>query len=232
MNIDLVQERYKAQRFHEILFLLNIGFAIAYALFAYDGGSYIAIHASKGVRDFLLIFGQTLRRIAPMGVHNQTKGDLLQGAMIYEAVFAALVLGIALILHLFVRLSTRTATGQLVLARMSGMASLVAVPGCWLYIVHATWPVSESRTFWGTCGYVSLLEIVVASGLLYFVRNQAIWRGTLVFALQYVFWVVLVVREGRSLAPVAVSIPLSLVFPCSGFAWLRYVRALRQQRIS
>lgn len=52
-----IQNGDKIRRFHEKLFSLNIAFAISYALFAYDGSSYIAMNAPKGVRDFLETFG-------------------------------------------------------------------------------------------------------------------------------------------------------------------------------
>ena len=45
---------------------LNVGFAIAYSLFAYAGGGRQALHASKPVRNLLDAFQGTLFRIAPL----------------------------------------------------------------------------------------------------------------------------------------------------------------------
>jgi hypothetical protein len=112
----------------------------------------------------------------------------------------------------------------------SAITTLIAVPGCWLYIVRATCRGSEPRTFWASYGYAFILEAAVASALVYLSRNQSNSRGTLVFTLHYIFWVGLVLRDRNWLAPVAVSIPLSPVFPCSRFAWLRYVQAGCQRR--
>lgn len=164
----------------------------------------------------------------------RTRSQLLRSWGIREAVFLALVLGIALFLYLLVRSMVRTDAGGLVFTPISGITALIVVPGCWLYIVRATWPAFEAGSFWGTYGYISVLEMAVASGLVYLVRKQATWRGTLVFALHFVFWLVLVlvVGHGNFLAPIAVSIPLSLVFPCSGFVWLRYIRTLHANQSS
>lgn len=229
MDDDPAFELGRVQRSHEILFSMNVGFAVAYALFAYVGSSHIALHASTRVRDFLQAFGQALLRIAPLGVHMRTKADLLKSAVIHEAVFAAIMLGIALLLYWLVRLFARTAVGWDAFGPISGIAALAAVPGCWLYIVHATWGVYDSGTFWDSYGCVSALEIILASGLLYLVRSQSAWWSAFVFGLHFIFWVLVIgTRDyGNFIAPILVSMPLSLVFLLSGIAWLRYVRELR-----
>ncbi len=135
------------------------------------------------------------------------------------------MLGIALILYMLVRPFARTTAGGLAFASTSGITVLTAVPVCWLYIVHATWNTYDGGTFWGTYGYVSVLELAVAGGLLCLVRNQAIWLGSFVFVLHYTFWVL--VMGKRSFMPVLASGPLSLVFLCAGIAWLRYIRPPR-----
>ncbi len=45
VNNDPVHNGNSVKRLHESLSSLNIGFAITYALFTYDGTSYIAMHA-------------------------------------------------------------------------------------------------------------------------------------------------------------------------------------------
>jgi hypothetical protein len=214
------------KRLLKTVFSLNIGFAITYALFAYDGSSYIATNAPNGVQNVLEAFGNVLRRVAPLVVHMRTKSEHLRSEIVREGLFLALVLVVALVVYSLVLLLGRTSAGQLLLAPVSAITTLIAVPGCWLYIVHATWRGSEPRTFWASYGYAFILEAAVASGLVYLFRNQSNWRGTLVFALHYIFRVGLVLWDRDWLAPVAISIPLSLVFPCSGFAWLRYAQAV------
>ncbi len=223
-NDDTVHKLDKVQRLSESLFSLNIGFAITYALFAYENSSHLA-DAPKSVRDLLEAFASMLARIASLVVSGRTRSQYLRSVIIREVVFAAIVLGIALLLYLLVRLLARTAASRLVLSPISGIAALIAVPGCWLYIVHATWSIYDHGTFWGTYGYVFVVEIAVVSGILYLVRNQPIWRGTLIFVLHYVFWV-LVMGE-RSGPTTNIALVLSIVFPCSGLAWLRYIRGLR-----
>jgi hypothetical protein len=224
MNGNVVGKTGRVPRLHPWLFSLNIGFAIMYALFAYEGSSHLA-DAPKSVRDLLEAFASILARIASLVVSGRTRSEYLRSVLIREAVFVGLVLGVALLLYLLVHFFVRAAARRIVFAAIAGIAALIAVPGCWLYIVHATWSIYDPGTFWGTYGYISVLEIAVAGGVLYLVRGGAVGWGILAFALHYIFWV-LVIGE-RSAAPVLVSIPLSLVFPCSGLAWFFYARQLR-----
>jgi hypothetical protein len=217
----------RARLFQDRLLSLNLGFGVSYALFAYVGGSYIAIHAPNGVRDFLDAFAGMLVRIAPLTVHLRSRTQLVRSEIIREVVFLSLVLGVALFAYLLMRTLTRFAGGGLIEIAAFGLAALVAVPGCWLYIVHATWNRYDAGTFWGSFGLIFLLEAAAAGVLVYIFRNQAVWQGTLVFVLHYLFWIFLVVRQGRVLAAITLAVPISLVSPCSGYAWLRYVRGSR-----
>jgi len=62
-----------------------------------------AVHSSKGVGAFFEAFCQTLRGIAPLGVHLHTKADLLRRSIIDESTVVSLVLGTALFLYFLVR---------------------------------------------------------------------------------------------------------------------------------
>ena len=225
MNSRAGSTESKAKLLHQALFSLNIAFALTYSLFAYDGTSYMAIHAAASVRSFLEAFSHLLFRVAPLVVNRRTKSEYLHSVLIREGTFLLLVLGIAFLLYVFVRLpADRTARPGPLLSAIPAVTALIAVPGCWLYIVHATWRSSDLTTFWGRYGYFFILEAALAVGFIYLVRYQPIWRGTVLFALHYAFWVFLVLRDGNWLVYVTVSIPLSFVFPCSGIAWLRYVQ--------
>lgn len=232
MNSDSQRSEGKAKCLHQKLFSLNIAFAITYALFAYDSTSYMAVHAGPVVRSGLEDFAHLLRRIAPLVVNHRTESEHLYSVIIRESVFALLVLGIALVLYLLVRLLDQTAAGELLLVRISAVTAFVAAPSCWLYIVRATWRGSQISSFWGRYGYFFIVEAAVTGGLIYLVRKQPIWRGAFLFALHYVFWVALVLYEPYWLAFVTLSIPLSLVFPFSGFSWLRYFQAHRMPTLS
>lgn len=229
METHTTGDEGQAKLLRDRLLSLNLGFAVAYGLFAYVGGSYIATDAPKAVRDFLDAFAGILVRIAPLTVHLRTRTQLLRSEIIREVVFLGLVSGIGLFMYGLVRALGRITISNLILPPISGLAALVAVPGCWLYIVHATWNRYDPGTFWGSFGLLFLLEAAVAGTFIYFLRNQPVWRGTVVFAFHYLFWVFLVVRQGRVLAAVTLAVPLSLVFPWSGYAWLRYVQKSRLQ---
>jgi hypothetical protein len=124
-------------------------------------------------------FADTLKLISPLGVHQRTKSALLKDPIIREAVFVVLTLGITVPVYFLIRLFTKRPAGRRALVPMSGIAALIAVPSCWLYIVDATW--SHSGTFWRAFGYFSAPEIGLSGALVYFVRNQSIRRGTLFF---------------------------------------------------
>jgi hypothetical protein len=218
--------RRSAKHLNESLFSLNVGFAIAYALFAYDGSSYIAMRAPNSIREFLEGFSSALLRIAPLSEHMRIRREIWRSNLIREVVFVGVVLSVALILYLLARAFEKTVIVDLTFVSVSGFAALAAVPGSWFYIVNMTRRVSDPDTFWGTSEYAFLLETTVVGGFIYLMRNHAIWRGTVMFGLHYFFWVFVVMRDGHFLAPVDASVPLSLLFPCSGFAWLRYVDAL------
>jgi hypothetical protein len=108
INPVVITSAHSIERVNQLLFSMNIGFAIAYALFAYDGSSRIAVHSSKRVRALLETLCETLRGIAPLGVHLRTKAVLLWNAIIRESTFLTTVLGTALLLYRMVRLLVRT----------------------------------------------------------------------------------------------------------------------------
>jgi hypothetical protein len=213
------------KRLNESLFSLNVGFAVAYALFAYDGSWYIALRGPDFIRKVLVGFSTTLLRIAPVVVHMRTKGAILRSNLIREGVFLILIFGVALFLYLFVCAFERNRLAELIFRYISGITALIAVPGAWFYVVNTTRRVSDPDMFWGTSGYIFLLEVTIVGGLIYLLRNQPVWRGTFVFALHYLFWVFIVVCDGHFLAPSVMSVLLSFLFPYSGFAWLGYFRA-------
>ncbi len=208
---------------HQWLFSLNIGFAVAYALFAYEGNGNRAIHACRPVREILDKFGLLLFRFAPLGT-NQPRSVLNRNFQIWELGFLVVMLGLGLVLFLILRrLAQYSATG-LVLSSMGGIAALTAVPGIWLYMVHATWNVNDPGSFWRTYGIASTLEIIAVGLMLYLIRKRAVNWSILAFALHYIFWVIVIGRSSG--IPVLAAVPLSLVVPSAGFAWLLYIRAL------
>lgn len=232
MNADSGCSTIPAKPVQLSLFSLNIAFAIVYALFAYDGSSYLAVHGPDSVQDSLQAFRTVLSTIAPLAVEMRTKSQHLRSVLTREGLFLVLVIAIALPLYFLVRSLERTAVSRVLLVPISAIMTVIFLPACWLYIVYATWRTVEGPSFWAAFGTIFVLETAVAGALVYFFRNQAIWLGTLVFAFHYVFWAALILRQGHLLAPLAISLPLSLVFPWSGYAWLRHVQESRQHQTS
>jgi len=213
----------QAYRLQLKFFSLNIAFAVTSVPFIYEGGHHIA-DAPKIIRNSLQGFANVLLYIAPFAFHQHRKVNFLHSELIRDIVFLGLTLGMAFLLYVPVRLLTRGSPSREMFAPLSGMAALIAVPACWLYIVHATWNTYyEPKTFGETYGLVSILEVVVICALVYFVRNQPLWRGAVVFGCHYIFWMVLMLRH---LSLPVVGLPLSFVFPGSGLLWLRYIRSL------
>lgn len=203
------------------LFSLNIAFAITSLLFIYDNAHHLA-DAPTIIRVWLEGFSRMLARIAPVAIHWHTKAELSRSAVIRDAIFLGITLGIALLLYCAIRVLTRSTGIRTFFIPLSGIAAFCAVPTFWLYIVHSTWSTYEPKSFGSTYGYVALAELILVGALVYALRNQPIWRGTLLFGVHYVFWMLLMLRH--SFAPL-VGLPLSLVFPAAGVAWLRCLPA-------
>lgn len=161
-----------------------------------------------------------LFRIAPLGFHWHTRFELRRNAAIREAVFVGLTFAVALFLYPLIKLAMQADARRRLLIFLSGLAAFGAVPACWLYIVHATWSIYEPISF-ATYGSVSVLEIAVAGGLLYVLRNEPIGYGGTVCVFHYIFWMILMLGPMLN-SPV--GLPLSLVFPWSEIAWLRFAR--------
>lgn len=205
------------------LYSLNMGFAITYSLFDYAANGRVAVNASITTRSFLNSFEMLLFRIAPLGT-NQPHSVLSRNLLIWEIVFIVTMLGLGALLYPFFHIVSQ-ALGENTLRLVSGISVFVAVPGFWLYVVHATWNRYDSGTFWHTYALMSAVEVTSAGFILYVIRTRPIMWSILIFVLYYLVWIVEMGR--RSGIPVLVSIPASLVFPFAGIEWLRYVR-LRQ----
>ena len=200
------------------LISLDIGFAIVSALFIYEGACHVA-DAPKIVRECLEGFVRMLFHVAPLGVHGRTRSELLRNGAIREAVFVCLTFAVALLVYPLTKLMVQTDLRRRVFMPLSGVAAFGAVPACWLYIIHATWGIYEPTSFALAYGYSSLLEITVAGGLLYLVRNQPIRYCGTVCVLHYIFWMTLMFKH--FLYDSLVGLPLSLLFLWSETAWLR-----------
>lgn len=227
-------KRKRLQKLQEGLSSINIGFAIAYGLFAYAGSYRKATNATDVIQRILETFSRFRRQLAPFTPHSETKSDLLRDAIVNEALFVALVFSTSLLLYFLLRQCVRPGPTTLFFAATSGLSALISVPCCWLYIVHATWGLQYSFLSFARYGTTCLSELVIAAGLLYLFWDRALWLSTVVFIVHYAVWIVIIGERdnGTFIAPALASLPLSIVFPLSGFVWLRYVRMVRNEAIS
>ena len=226
MDGRAVYRRNIAQRFSGIMPSANVGFAVAYALFAYYGCSRTPAHASVKVQGLLEVFDRMLQSIAPLGTHMRSRRELVRSEIIEEVVFIAIMFGVALLIYVLARPFARISANRFASSLIFGVTALAAVPLCWLYIVYATWGVRDQSTFWHAYGFVDLVELVASGALLVLLRNRSTYYGMLVIAVHFVFWVVTICERdnGNFIAPIIVSLPLSLVFPGSALVWLSRVR--------
>jgi hypothetical protein len=208
------------------VFSANIGFAVAYALFAYDSSRHLPVNASALMGKFLEAFSGMLYRIAPLAVSMRTKAEHLRSVQLRECLFIAAMVGVAIVVYFGVSLfSGPSAASGSGFHTIAGASAIVSVPLCWLYIVHATWLVRpwEPRNFWDACGTRSALELCAAVTLLYMARNRSIRYGVVLVVLHFVWWIFAVCQlyGGCWFVALYVALPLSLVFPISGLTWLR-----------
>jgi hypothetical protein len=225
MDLDAEHKLDRTLFLHELLFSLNIGFAITFVLFAYRHGGFGATHASKPVQRILDGLALLLVRIGPRSTHVP-RSVILRAWLIEEVIFVAMMAGIALLLLVFLRTIPQTATRRLILNPVAGITAVVAVPAGWLCLMHATWTISDTGTVWDNYGYAFVLETALAFVFLYFARERKPIWGILTFILHYIFWCVVIVVGRRSGISTSSSILLSVTFPWSGIAWLAYVRQL------
>jgi hypothetical protein len=226
MDGEAIYQRSIAQRLSGIMSPANIGFAVAYALFSYVGCSRIPAHASVRVQGFLEAFTGTLRSIAPLSGHTHWREALVRREIVEEIAFIGIMFGVALLAYVLARPFARIIAGRSTFNLIFGVTALAAVPLCWLYIVNATWGVRDQSTFWNVYGFVALVELVASGVLLVLLGNRSVYYGMLVIAVHYFFWVLMICERdnGNFIAPIIVSLPLSLVFPGSALVWLTSVR--------
>ncbi|MGB6387669.1 MAG: hypothetical protein WBD25_20290 [Terriglobales bacterium] len=233
MDGEALYQRNIARRFSEIMPPANIGFAVAYALFSYVGCSRIPAHAPVRMQGFLEAFTGTLRSIAPLSGHTHWREALVRREIVEEIVFISIMFGVMLPIYFLAAALARITAGRFAASAISAVTAIAAVPLCWLYIVYATWGVRDQSSFWDAYGFVALVELVGSGVLLVLVRNRSTYYGMLVVAVHYVFWVVTICERdnGNFIAPIIVSLPLSLVFPGSALVWLSSVRTRPAGRV-
>jgi hypothetical protein len=206
----------------EVLLSLNLGFGVAYALFAYITDWYFASYAPRPIQKLLEWWGRSFLKVAPLIV-SLPPNVRLRSVILWEVGFVVVMIVVGAFIFGLGRLLRRTPVGHFVLGPIAGFTALAAVPGCWFYMIEITRPGPELRqSFWPTCGAFFALEMTAAVVLVYLFRKRSLWWGTLIFVVHYLVWVC--VMGAISGPPNFGSVVLSPIFPLSGIVWFRYAR--------
>jgi hypothetical protein len=226
MNANQTAESGWLRRLHEILFSLNIGFAIMLTLstIVYKGANGprgLALHIFYPACSYLVDAAVSINRF--LGVHRRGSGAG------FEIVFLASMIVPAIMVLALLRLFERTAAAHWILCSLAGFTSVLFVPACWFYSLQSTWYGGEFLPFWRSPG-ASVVEIEVSLVCIFFILSRhwsiPMWCRVLALLFHCAWWI-------RFMWPPAL-LPLwsprlfFFVFPCSGLAWLLYTREVTQ----
>lgn len=230
MKISGMAEEKRTRFLNEALLSMNVGFAIAYSLFAYGANFYLPTFAPIPVQSFLRAFDHWFLRIAPLVVSVSPEMHR-RSIFMWEFGFVIVTLGLAAIVFGFWKMLAHTRIAGFVVDPLPGITALLAVPGCWLYLIEITRPGPQfQQGLWTSYGLFFAVEMCVAGILVCVVKSRGLWLGGLVFICHYALWIYVIGRVSG--IPSLSSILLSVVFPLSGIAWLRYSRLLRTSELA
>jgi hypothetical protein len=137
--------------------------------------------------------------------------------------FAVLVAILATCIFLVLRALARWAWTVSFLRWMGGIVALMAVPGCWFYIITN---LGLSR-YQPTSSWL-LLEgvVIIPFGLfcLHTRRPIRVWTAIVLLVVHYALWSRFLLEK---LSPDPLTLPLVLVGPLSGLAWMLFLLGLR-----
>jgi hypothetical protein len=196
---------------HEFFFSLNIALAVIWEESL--GPFFLELRLQYRINNYL--------HLHP---HSNVGADL--------ATFG-LAFALALCIFLFLRLFSWTPLAGPILRSIGGIASLVALPACWLYINYVSWHLRGIALIPGTHGPAlswPLLELgaALACLLLYFSGKWPVpkWGSAALMVMHWSFWGWHFFRRGMFFYP-------GLVFPltglCSSLAWGLYVSRQRAE---
>ena len=221
----------------EILFSLNLAWAIGNAFFVYtlrslaswvpltDPGYYFRRSAVR-INDLLHL--NSINAVSTERVAREAFSQMSQVGE--EITYSVSILGAAVLIFLLYRLSARRFACQAVLSRVAGAVVLFAAPTCYLLMEKLTWNWAYGRflpgvyRFWWS-PHVAVLggEILCFSVLLIVERRRSISLGTLcvLLALHYTYWLP-ALWPGEPMYPHRLFSPylFIVVFPMSGLVWL------------
>jgi hypothetical protein len=217
MNKSLGDQKRHASSFHEILFSLNIGFAIAILLRVYL--SRFGPGQNEFV-DYALRMIGWINGILHLRPRNQAGVELM--FLIFVFIFSSIII-------LLQAVTMPANARRLVLRAVGGVMALAAVPTCLLYAYLAlragtvTWPerfVDQNKAY-----LILETAAAVACFVLYLSRKWPIsdWVTVALVTLHYALWGWVIFQL---FAPAFWASILSTVPFCSGLAWMLYARHL------
>lgn len=203
---------------HEVFFASNVAFAIAFTMSTFVRTRRLA--GQSIIEDILL----GIRGLVH-GLFRLDQESLVGSEEVISVYF--LLAGLALLIFLAVHLFAKTAAISVLLTWGGGVTALMALPGCWSFVLKMQSPESvEGITLW----YVSILETTLICGFLFFVRRWSMpaWCGVLFLASHYGFWGWVIWPEfSRHFGPMGPVV--ALVSPFSGLVWAAYVRQFSRE---
>lgn len=213
-----------AQRLHVIIFALNFGFAITFALTDFRYSHSLAVgspgHFLLPWRHFFFDSSVSVNRL--LGLDRASLAGPEVVCLSFMLLPGLLVLGV-------LRLIARTALFPAVLYVGGCLVAVALVPACWLYALKATWIPDAIYPFWKSYEW-SLFELEVPAVCAVFLFNRRwsipMWCTILVLVVHYTWWTG--VMWPPSSMPLWSPRLFFFVFPCSGIAWLFYARELWQ----
>jgi hypothetical protein len=209
-------------RFTEILFSLNVGFAIAIIL---------RVHLSRsklgpgGLSDYALGMIGWINRVLHLRPRNQAGLELM---------FLAWIFAIAVFTWVLLKIVMPAKARLLTLGMVGGITALVAVPASLLYAyiglyAGTTW---SERFVDNNRAYLILEAAVAVVCLVFYFRRRwliSVWGTGVLLAFHYILWGGVI---SRIFSPTWWGLSLSAVPVCSGIAWILYVREFPTIRLS
>jgi hypothetical protein len=213
------------RQLHEVLFSLNLSFAIMYGLIAY---TYAGVAPTQPALIFLLP-GKHLIVDTSIWLNKFLNLDALSSVG-REAVWVALVLATATLIFLAIQLLAWNSLTVPVLRLAGGAAALVAFPAFWLYAFRAAWAGDPALySFWRSAEW-SVFAIEIPAVCAFFVLSRRwslpMWCQVLVLVIHCFFWTTFLWPSPHmTLWSPKVFV---IVFPGAGITWLFYMRRSQQ----
>jgi hypothetical protein len=212
-----------ARHLYKVLFALNGGFSVAFATVAY---AYTVRYLTRPASYFLHPATYILSQYAERIEHVIPYFGLDYPG--WEIALSVSVILIALVIFFILSLIEWTTPYSPIFYRVSGVAAFALVPLLYLHVLQCDWYWSRNALYPWRFGQFVLfvIEIPIVCGFFILTRNWVYQgrAGVVVLLLHYALWTQ---QMWWTFDRIPLTSPelLYVVFPCSGFAWLWYMRS-------